>query len=42
MNMLPHTPNWSRTLLPLGKIDQGLEILSQPGPYNLHIERMAP
>ncbi|WAH62067.1 cyclophilin-like fold protein (plasmid) [Pseudomonas silvicola] len=33
---------WSRNLLPLGKIDQGLDILSQPGPYNLRIERIEP
>ena len=30
--------SWSRDLLPLGVIDQGLEILSHPGPYNLRIE----
>ena len=34
--------SWSRNLLPLGKIDQGLDILSQPGPYNLRIERIEP
>lgn len=33
---------WSRNLLPLGKIVQGLDILSQPGPYNLRIERIEP
>jgi len=32
--------SFSRALLPLGKIDEGLAILSQPGPYQLHIERI--
>jgi len=34
--------SWSRSLLPLGKIDDGLSILSQPGPYRVRIERIAP
>ena len=33
---------WSRSLLPLGKVDEGLSILSQPGPYEVRIERIAP
>jgi len=32
----------SRSLLPLGKVDEGLAILAQPGPYKLRIERAAP
>jgi len=34
--------SFSRNLLPLGKVDAGLSILSQPGPYTLRIERIAP
>ena len=34
--------SWSRSLLPLGKVDEGLSILSQPGPYTLRIERITP
>ncbi|KQW90335.1 hypothetical protein ASC94_19685 [Massilia sp. Root418] len=30
---------YARSLLPLGKVDQGLSILAQPGPYQLRIER---
>jgi len=33
---------FSRRLLPLGKIDDGLSILSQPGPYQVRIERIEP
>jgi len=32
--------SFSRQLLPLGKVDEGLSVLSQPGPYQLRIERM--
>jgi len=34
--------SFSRSLLPLGKVDDGLPILSQPGPYTVRIERLAP
>ncbi len=34
--------SFSRSLLPLGKVDEGLSILSQPGPYRVRIERIAP
>lgn len=34
--------SWSRKLLPLGKVDEGLPILAQPGPYLLRIERVEP
>jgi len=34
----PHA--FSHRLLPLGKIDDGLSILSQPGPYQVRIERI--
>ena len=34
--------SWSRSLLPLGKVDEGLSILAQPGPYQLRIERAEP
>jgi len=34
--------SWSRSLLPLGKVDEGLSILSQPGPYQVRIERIEP
>jgi len=30
------------SLLPLGKVDEGMTILSQPGPYQLLIERIEP
>ncbi|NYT25911.1 hypothetical protein H0A73_20140 [Alcaligenaceae bacterium] len=32
--------SYSRTLLPLGKVDEGLSILAQPGPYQVRIERI--
>jgi hypothetical protein len=32
---------YSRSLLPLGKVDEGLLVLAQPGPYKLRIERTA-
>jgi hypothetical protein len=32
----------SRSLLPLGRIDDGLAIVSQPGPYKMRIERVEP
>jgi hypothetical protein len=31
---------YSRSLLPLGKVDEGLPILSRPGPYTVRIERV--
>lgn len=31
---------WSRSLLPLGKVEEGLSILAQPGPYTVRIERV--
>ncbi|MCO5120955.1 MAG: cyclophilin-like fold protein [Burkholderiaceae bacterium] len=34
--------SWSRSLLPLGKVDEGLAILARPGPYELRIERIEP
>lgn len=34
--------SWSRSLLPLGKVDEGLSILAQPGPYTVRIERVEP
>jgi len=34
--------SYSRSLLPLGKIDDGLAVVSQPGPYTLRIERVQP
>jgi len=34
--------SWSRSLLPLGKVEEGLSILSRPGPYTVQIERIAP
>ena len=34
--------SWSRSLLPLGKVDEGLSILARPGPYQLRIERTEP
>jgi len=33
---------FSRNLLPLGKVDGGLSILSRPGPYQVRIERIEP
>lgn len=33
---------WSRSLLPLGKVDQGLSTLARPGPYQVRIERIEP
>lgn len=32
--------SYSRSLLPLGKVNEGLSILAQPGPYRLRIERI--
>ena len=34
--------SYSRSLLPLGKVDESLAVLSQPGPYKLRIERITP
>lgn len=34
--------SYSRSLLPLGKVDDGLSILARPGPYKVHIERAIP
>jgi len=34
--------SFSRRLLPLGKVDEGLSVLSQPGPYQVRIERVEP
>lgn len=34
--------SYSRSLLPLGKVDEGLAILSRPGPYTVRIERVTP
>lgn len=31
---------YSRSLLPLGKVDEGLSVLAQPGPYTMRIERI--
>ncbi|MCC7040612.1 MAG: hypothetical protein IT516_09930 [Burkholderiales bacterium] len=33
--------SYSRSLLPLGKVDEGLSVLSRPGPYKVRIERVA-
>lgn len=33
---------YSRDLLPLGKVEEGLSILSRPGPYTVRIERATP
>ena len=33
---------WSRSLLPLGKVDEGLSTLARPGPYQVRIERIEP
>jgi hypothetical protein len=32
--------SYARSLLPLGKVDEGLSMLAQPGPYRLRIERV--
>lgn len=32
--------SYSRSLLPLGKVDEGLTILSRPGPYTVRMERV--
>ncbi|MCL4182076.1 MAG: hypothetical protein KJ011_01345 [Burkholderiaceae bacterium] len=34
--------SYSRNLLPLGKVDEGLSILARPGPYQVRIERIEP
>lgn len=34
--------SYSRSLLPLGKVDEGLSIVSRPGPYKVRIERVEP
>jgi len=34
--------SFSRSLLPLGKVDEGLSVLSRPGPYTVQIERIKP
>jgi len=34
--------SWSRNLLPLGKVEEGLSILSRSGPYLMPIERISP
>jgi len=34
--------SFSHRLLPLGKVDAGLSIVSRPGPYQLRIERIEP
>lgn len=34
--------SYSRHLLPLGKVDDGLAIVSEPGPYKMRIERIEP
>lgn len=31
---------YSRALLPLGKVNQSLSLLAQPGPYQVRIDRM--
>jgi hypothetical protein len=33
---------YSRSLLPLGKVDEGLSILARHGPYQVRIERIEP
>jgi len=33
---------YSRNLLPLGKVDDGLSVLARPGPYQVRIERIEP
>jgi hypothetical protein len=32
--------SYARGLLPLGKVDEGLAMLAQPGPYQVRIERV--
>jgi hypothetical protein len=32
--------SYARSLLPLGKVDEGLPMLAQAGPYQLRIERV--
>ncbi|WP_413626466.1 cyclophilin-like fold protein [Luteibacter sp. Lutesp34] len=34
--------SYSRSLVPLGKIDEGLSIVSQHGPYKMRIEHVEP
>ncbi|WP_116380510.1 cyclophilin-like fold protein [Cupriavidus taiwanensis] len=34
--------SYARSLLPLGKVNEGLPILAQPGPYQVRIERVEP
>lgn len=34
--------SYARGLVPLGKVDKGLPVLAQPGPYQVRIERMEP
>lgn len=31
---------YSRSLLPLGKVNEGLSVLAKPGPYKVRIERV--
>ena len=32
--------SYARSLLPLGKVDEGMAVLAQPGPYRARIERV--
>jgi hypothetical protein len=32
--------SYARSLLPLGKVDEGLSVLARPGPYRVRIERV--
>jgi len=34
--------SYAKSLLPLGKIDDGLAVLAQSGPYQVRIERVEP
>ena len=34
--------SWSRGLLPLGKVHEGLHVLARPGPYQVRIEVTLP
>ena len=34
--------SYSRSLLPLGKVEEGLPVLARPGPYQVRIERVEP
>ncbi|WP_116359735.1 cyclophilin-like fold protein [Cupriavidus taiwanensis] len=34
--------SYARGLLPLGKVDEGLPLLAQAGPYQVRIERVEP